>query len=105
MGASTVWNAVGLRPGLFAAAIPVAGVPNPELADAVAQTPLWIVHGNADMVKDLRRFLFLERGVPRAAVSISGPIERLTRQPGRLHAEVVVQAARQLTEAVRATTQ
>jgi DNA-binding IclR family transcriptional regulator len=40
-----------------------------------------------------------------AAVSISGPIERLTRQPGRLHAEVVVQAARQLTEAVRATTQ
>ncbi|MEX5300747.1 IclR family transcriptional regulator [Kocuria sabuli] len=40
-----------------------------------------------------------------AAVSISGPIERLTRQPGRLHAEVVVQAARQLTEAVRATVQ
>ncbi|MFI7578826.1 IclR family transcriptional regulator domain-containing protein [Kocuria kalidii] len=38
-----------------------------------------------------------------AAVSISGPIERLTRQPGRLHAEVVVQAARQLTEALRAT--
>ena len=38
-----------------------------------------------------------------AAVSISGPIERLTRQPGRLHAEVVVQAARQLTEAVRAS--
>ena len=36
-----------------------------------------------------------------AAVSISGPIERLTRQPGRLHAEVVVQAARQLTELVR----
>jgi hypothetical protein len=38
-------------------------------------------------------------------VSISGPIERLTRQPGRLHAEVVVQAARQLTEAVRAAAQ
>ena len=28
-----------------------------------------------------------------AAVSISGPIERLTRQPGRLHAEVVCNAA------------
>ncbi len=37
-----------------------------------------------------------------AAVSISGPIERLTRQPGRLHADVVSQAARQLTEALRA---
>jgi DNA-binding IclR family transcriptional regulator len=36
-----------------------------------------------------------------AAVSISGPIERLTRQPGRLHAEVVCNAARVLTEALR----
>ncbi|MGM0929195.1 MAG: IclR family transcriptional regulator [Actinomycetota bacterium] len=36
-----------------------------------------------------------------AAVSISGPIERLTRQPGRLHAEVVCNAAAQLTEALR----
>ena len=36
-----------------------------------------------------------------AAVSISGPIERLTRQPGRLHAEVVSNAARALTEALR----
>lgn len=35
-----------------------------------------------------------------AAVSISGPIERLTRQPGRIHAEVVVSAALQLTNAV-----
>ena len=36
-----------------------------------------------------------------AAVSISGPIERLTRQPGRIHADVVVQSAQQLTEALR----
>lgn len=36
-----------------------------------------------------------------AAVSISGPIERLTRQPGRLHAEVVCKAAHQLTDALR----
>lgn len=38
-----------------------------------------------------------------AAVSISGPIERLSRQPGRLHAEVVCNAAAQLTEALRKT--
>ncbi|MBD8045418.1 IclR family transcriptional regulator [Arthrobacter sp. Sa2BUA2] len=37
-----------------------------------------------------------------AAISISGPIERLTRQPGRIHAEVVSRAAGQLTEALRA---
>lgn len=36
-----------------------------------------------------------------AAVSISGPMERLTRQPGRMHAEVVCHAANQLTEALR----
>jgi len=35
-----------------------------------------------------------------AAVSISGPIERLTRQPGRLHAAVVCRAARSLSDAV-----
>src|SRR5919107_3834985 len=33
-----------------------------------------------------------------AAVSISGPIERLTRQPGRLHAATVVAGANKLTE-------
>jgi DNA-binding IclR family transcriptional regulator len=39
-----------------------------------------------------------------AAVSISGPMERLTRQPGRMHAEVVCSAANQLTEALRKST-
>lgn len=33
-----------------------------------------------------------------AAVSISGPIERLTRQPGRMHAPAVISAAGHLTE-------
>ena len=33
-----------------------------------------------------------------AAVSISGPIERLGRQPGRLHAAAVVATAERLTE-------
>jgi DNA-binding IclR family transcriptional regulator len=32
-----------------------------------------------------------------AAVSVSGPIDRLTRSPGRLHAEAVVAAGRALT--------
>jgi DNA-binding IclR family transcriptional regulator len=37
-----------------------------------------------------------------AAVSVSGPLERLTRQPGRLHAPAVVHAANSLTELLRA---
>lgn len=48
MGASAVWNALALRPDLFAAAVPIAGVPNPAAADRVARTPVWVIHGNAD---------------------------------------------------------
>ena len=33
-----------------------------------------------------------------AAVSISGPVERVSRQPGRLHAATVVAGANKLTE-------
>jgi DNA-binding IclR family transcriptional regulator len=38
-----------------------------------------------------------------AAVSVSGPIDRLTRSPGRLHAEAVVAAGRALTTAAGGT--
>ncbi|MFO7253588.1 MAG: IclR family transcriptional regulator, partial [Actinomycetes bacterium] len=33
--------------------------------------------------------------------SVSGPIERLTRSPGRLHAAAVVAAAERISEAMR----
>lgn len=36
-----------------------------------------------------------------AAVSVSGPLERLTRQPGRLHAPAVMAAAERLSESLR----
>jgi len=39
----------------------------------------------------------LSGGAVVAAVSVSGPIERLTRQPGRLHAPAVLAAARELS--------
>ncbi len=71
MGASTTWNAVGLRPDLFAAAIPISGVPNPRLVDTVARTPLWIVHGNADTANPIdqdREMYALLRQHPEARV-------------------------------------
>jgi predicted peptidase len=55
LGAATTWNAVALRPGLFAAAIPIAGVPNAQRIDETARTPLWIIHGNADEANDIAR--------------------------------------------------
>lgn len=36
-----------------------------------------------------------------AALSISGPIDRITRQPGRLHADAVLEAAASLTEVLQ----
>lgn len=48
------------------------------LAEAVRNTPLpsgkvqAFVHGNAHMVKDLRRFLFIDRDIDKSQVSISG---------------------------------
>jgi DNA-binding IclR family transcriptional regulator len=36
-----------------------------------------------------------------AAVSVSGPIERLSRAPGRLFAPAVLAAGERLTEALR----
>jgi DNA-binding IclR family transcriptional regulator len=36
-----------------------------------------------------------------AAVSVSGPLERLTRQPGRMHAPAVAAAAERLSEMLR----
>ncbi|HLX52248.1 MAG TPA: IclR family transcriptional regulator [Streptosporangiaceae bacterium] len=38
-----------------------------------------------------------------AAVSVSGPIERLTRSPGRLHAPVVARAGEKISELLRRT--
>ncbi|HMC71710.1 MAG TPA: IclR family transcriptional regulator C-terminal domain-containing protein, partial [Mycobacteriales bacterium] len=41
--------------------------------------------------------VFDASGAVVAAVSVSGPIDRLTRQPGRLHAAEVVAAGRALS--------
>jgi DNA-binding IclR family transcriptional regulator len=38
-----------------------------------------------------------------ASVSVSGPIERLTRQPGRMHAPAVMAAAERLSQSLRRT--
>ena len=46
------------------AAVRSAGIPHHRTS--------WFVHGVAEMIKELRRFLFVDSGVPREDVSISG---------------------------------
>ena len=40
-----------------------------------------------------------------AAISVSGPLERMTRQPGRMHAPAVLAAAERLSESMRRSSQ
>lgn len=42
-----------------------AGIPNEKKTS-------WFIHGVAEMIKELRRFLFVESGIPKEDVSISG---------------------------------
>ena len=50
MGGTGTWNMISAHPGLFAAAMPVAGNPTGLDAAAVAQTPLYTVMGTADNI-------------------------------------------------------
>jgi poly(3-hydroxybutyrate) depolymerase len=72
MGASAAMQAIVLRPELFAAAIPVAGVPDRAQVAAVARTPLWIIHGNSDEENPIgpnRAFVPVLVAVPGARVT------------------------------------
>jgi predicted peptidase len=49
MGGSTALNAITLRPKLFAAGVSFSGIPNFDGEETFLKTPLWIIHGNADV--------------------------------------------------------
>ncbi len=66
-------------PGIDVVWVPRDGAPyGLRLSEAVRAVEVpegkvgWFVHGVAEMVKDIRRYLFVDRSVPRADVSISG---------------------------------
>lgn len=48
MGGTATWGLVSAYPGVFAAAMPVAGNPSKTVAEKVAQTPIYAVMGTAD---------------------------------------------------------
>ena len=50
MGGTGVWSMLSEYPGLFAAAMPVAGNPSKSIAENVAQTPVYTVMGTADRI-------------------------------------------------------
>lgn len=84
----------GLRGARFSATM-LSGVRRRGWAQSIAERERGVASVSAPVRGPSNRVV--------AAVSISGPVDRLTRQPGRLHAQPVVEAARALTETLNRT--
>jgi len=82
----------GLRQARFTAAA-LAGVRRRGWAQSVGEREAGVASVSAPVRGPGGRVV--------AAVSVSGPIERLTRQPGRQHAAAVVAAAQALSDALQ----
>lgn len=48
MGASSVINALALKPAVFAAGISISGIPQFNQVNVLANIPIWLIHGNID---------------------------------------------------------
>ena len=86
----------GLQGAKFTATI-LSGVRRRGWAQSVAEREVGVASVSAPVRGPSGRIV--------AAVSVSGPVERLSRQPGRLHAAAVVSAANRLTEVLRRTSE
>lgn len=82
----------GLRGARYSATV-LSGVRRRGWAQSIAEREAGVASVSAPVRGPSDRVI--------AAVSISGPVERLTRQPGRLHAPSVMEAAAILTDAIR----
>ena len=82
----------GLQGARFTATV-LAGVRRRGWAQSVGEREQGVVSVSAPVRGPSGRVL--------AALSVSGPLERLTRTPGRVHAPAVVAAANRLTEALK----
>jgi len=48
MGGFGTWEFIGRKPNLFAAAIPMAGYSDPNIAERIKHIPIWVFHGDID---------------------------------------------------------
>jgi predicted peptidase len=53
-GGYATWNVITQRPDVFAAAIPLCGGGDPQMAARIAAMPLWVFHGRRDTVIPVR---------------------------------------------------
>jgi predicted peptidase len=83
MGGSAAWLAPTLRPGLFAAAVPVSGIaPDRSQAALLKDLPLLVLHGDADTENPIDA----DREMVRTIRALGGRHVRLREYAGLAHA-------------------
>jgi predicted peptidase len=82
MGGFGTWDTITRYPGLFAAAVPIAGGGDVSLAYRCAQTPIWAFHGDADRTVPVERTREMI-----AAVIAAGGNPLYTEYPGAGHVD------------------
>ncbi|MGL4512175.1 MAG: dienelactone hydrolase family protein [Lacipirellulaceae bacterium] len=80
MGGYATWELVTRDPELYAAAMPICGGGDPTRAARLASTPIWAMHGDADLVIPVERSREMV-----AAVNGAGGAAILTEYPGVDH--------------------
>ncbi|KQO29073.1 hypothetical protein ASF10_22630 [Flavobacterium sp. Leaf82] len=48
MGGSTIYNLLAKSPDILNASVSIAGIPDKDVSERMAKSPIWIIHGNAD---------------------------------------------------------
>lgn len=87
MGGTGTWSMVSANPGLFAAAMPVAGNPSNCNAENVSQTPVYTVMGTADKIMNVETTSdFIEK------LNSLGGIAKLDIEEGWAHEVTCIQS-------------
>lgn len=81
MGGFGVFSVLAKEPGKFAGAYAVCGGGDPKQADKIKQTPLWIFHGDADPVVNIR----FSRDIYSRMLELKAKEVRMTEYPGVGH--------------------
>ena len=80
MGGGGVWDLIGRRPDLFAAAVPICGAGDSSIAPRLIHLPIWCFHGDADKLVDVQYARTMI-----AALKKAGGHPRYTEYPGVGH--------------------
>ena len=79
-GGYGTWHMINEYPEYFAAGVPIAGSGNPNIANTVKNTPVWVYHGDSDGAVDVRGSRVMVESIRQA-----GGTPQYTELPFRGH--------------------